>query len=76
MGTLNVHELFLMLQCNRTKNYESTFFIINIDWFFVRNRVWLYMTENAKHSAESILMLYIHFPLSFPNTSGASQTNC
>ena len=48
MGTLNVHELFLMLQCNRTKNYESTFFIINIDWFFVWNRVWLYMTENDK----------------------------
>ena len=28
--------------------------------------------ENAKRSAESILMLYIHFPLSFPDTSGAS----
>ena len=29
------------------------------------------MKENAKRSAESILMLYIHFPLSFLDTSGA-----
>ena len=30
-----MHELFLMLQCNRTKNDESTFFILNMDSFFV-----------------------------------------
>ena len=60
-----------MLQCNCTKNDEATFFILNID-FFVRNWVLLYMNENTKHSAESILMLYIHFPLSFPDASIAS----
>ena len=32
----------------------------------------LYINENAKRSAESILNLYIHFLLSFPVTSGAS----
>ena len=46
-------------------NEESTFFILNIDYFFVQNWVLVYMNENAKRSAESILMLYIHFPLSF-----------
>ena len=60
-----------MLQCNCTKNYESTFFTLNINYFFVRNWVSLYMNEKAKRSAESILMLYIHFPLSFLDTSGA-----
>ena len=49
---------------------ESTFFILNVR--LVRNWVFLYTNENAKRSAESILMLYIYFPLSFPNTSGAS----
>ena len=61
-----------MLPCDCTKNDESTFFILNIDCFFVRNWVLLYMNGNAKHSAESILMLHIHFPLSFTKTSGAS----
>ena len=60
-----------MLQCNCTKNDEATFFILNID-FFVQNWVLLYKNENTKHSAESILMLYIHFSLSFPDTSIAS----
>ena len=60
-----------MLQCNCTKNDEAIFFILNID-FFVRNWVLLYMNENTKYSAESILMLYIHFPLSFPDTSIAT----
>ena len=52
---------------------ESTFFVLNVDWGFVRNWVLPYMNENAKRSAESILMLCIHFPLSFPVTFGASQ---
>ena len=45
------------------------------DWVFVRNCVLQYINENAKRSAESILKLYIHFPLSFPVTSDASSTN-
>ena len=72
IGTLNVHELFWMLQCNLTKCDESTFFVLNVDWVFVRNWVLPYINENAKRSAASILMLYIHFPLSFPVTFGAS----
>ena len=63
-----------MLRCNLTKSDESTLFILNVDLVFVRN--WVlprrYINENAKCSAESILKLYIHFPLSFPVTSGAS----
>ena len=63
-----------MIQCNLTKSDKSTFFILNVDWIFVRNWVlrYMYINENAKRSAESILMLCIHFPLSFPDTSGAS----
>ena len=38
---------------------EYTFFILNKRLFFVRNWVLLYMNENAKRSAGSILMLYI-----------------
>lgn len=60
-----------MCQCNCTKNDEVTFFILNID-FFVQNWVLLYMNENTKCSARSILMLFIHFPLPFPDTSIAS----
>ena len=72
IGTLNVHELFWMLQCNLTKSDESIFFVLNLDWFFVRNWVLPYINENAKRSAASMLMLYIHFPLPFPVTFGAS----
>ena len=61
-----------MLQCNSTKNDESSSFILNIDWVFVRNEVLRYTNENAKRSPESILMLCIHFRLSFPFTFGAS----
>ena len=39
---------------------------------FVQNWVLRYMNENTKRSAESIPMLYIHFPLPFPDTSGIS----
>ena len=39
IGTLNVHELFWMLQCNLTKSNESTFFVLDVDWVFVRNWV-------------------------------------
>ena len=53
-----------MLRCNLTKSDESTFFILNVDWVFVRNWVLRYINENAKRSAESILELYIHFLLS------------
>ena len=75
IGTWNVYELFWMLQCNLTKNDESTFFVLNIDWVFVQNWVLPYINENAKRSAAPMLMLYIHFPLSFPVTFGASSTN-
>ena len=51
---------------------ESTFLILNVRLVFVRNWVFLYTNVNAKRSAESILMRYIYFPLSFPNTSGGS----
>ena len=66
IGKLNVHELFWMLQCNCTKNDEFTFFILNIDFFFSRNWVLLYMNENAKRSAESILMLIYLLSSVFP----------
>ena len=59
----------LMLRCNLTKSDESTSFILNVDWVFMRNCVLRYINENAKRSAESFLKLYIHFPLSFPVTS-------
>ena len=65
----------LMLQYNLTKSDESTSFVLNVDWVFVRNWVLPYINENAKRSAASILMLYIHSPLSFPVTFGASYTN-
>ena len=61
-----------MLQCNLTKSDESTFFVLNVDWVFARNWVLPYINENAKRSDASILMLYIHFPLHFPVTFGAS----
>ena len=71
IGTLNLSyfefvNVTLMLQCKLTKSDESTFFVLNVDWVFVRNWVLPYISENA------ILMLYIHFPLSFPVTFGAS----
>ena len=62
----------LMLRCNLTKSDESTSFILNVGWVFVRNCILRYINENAKRSDELILKLYIHFPLSFPVTSGAS----
>ena len=62
----------LMLQCNLTESDESTFFVLSVDWVFGRNWVLRYINENAKRSAESILELYIHFPLTFLVTSGAS----
>ena len=65
-----------MLRCNLTKSDESTFFILNVDWVYVRNWVLRYINENAKHSAESILKLYIHFPLSFPVTSWKDVSCC
>ena len=60
-----------MLQFNLTKSDESTFFVLHVDVVFVRNWVLPYINENAKRSAASILMLYIHFALSFPVTFGA-----
>ena len=56
----------LMLQCNLKRSDESIFFILKGNSVFVRN----WVTRNAQ--LKSILMLYIHFPLSFPDTSGAS----
>ena len=46
-----------MLQCNLTKSDESTLFVLNVDWIFVRNWVLPYINDNAKRSAASILML-------------------
>ena len=59
--------IIIFLQCNRTKNNESTFFILNviIGKLIVQNWVLLNLNEYAKRSAESILMLYIYRPL-FP----------
>ena len=54
---------------------NASFFVLNVDWVFVRNWVLLYINENAKRSDASILMLYIHFTLPFPVTFGASQTD-
>ena len=64
IGTLNLSyfefvNVTLMLQCKLTKSDESTFFVLNVDWVFVRNWVLPYINENAKRSAASILMLYI-----------------
>ena len=72
MSYFECFSVTLMLRCNLTKSDESTSFILNVDWVFVRNCVLRYINENAKSSAESILKLYIHFLLSFPVTSGAS----
>ena len=69
---MNYFECFsvtLMRRCNLTKSDESTFFVLNVDWVLVRNWVLPHINQNAKCSAASILMLYIHFPLSFPVTS-------
>ena len=77
MSYFECFSVFLMPQCNLTKSDESSFFVLNIDKVFVQNWVLRYINENAKHSAESILILYINFLLSFPiYTSGASYTNC
>ena len=62
----------LMLQCNLTKSDESTFLVLNVNRVFVRNWVLPYINENAKRSDASILMLYVHFPVCFPVTFGAS----
>ena len=59
-----MHELFrvLMLQCNLYKSDEPTFFIVNVDWVFVRHRVLRDINENMKRSAESILRaIYSYF---------------
>ena len=72
MSYFECFSVTLMLRCNLTKSDESTSFILNVDWVFVRNCVLRYINENAKRSAESIFKLYIQFLLSFPVTSGAS----
>ena len=63
-----------MLRCNFTKSDESTFFILNVDSVFVRNRVLWYINKKTERSVELMLMLmlYIDFCLSFPDTCGAS----
>ena len=72
MSYFECFSVTLMLQCNLTKSDESTFFVLNVDWVFVRNWVLPYVNENAKRSDASILILYFHFPLPFPVTFGAS----
>ena len=57
MSYFECFRVTLMLRCNLTKSDESTFFILNVDWVFVRNWVLQYINENAKRSAESILCL-------------------
>ena len=61
-----------MLQGNVTKSDKFTFVILNVDWVLGEIGYYGYMNENTKPSAKSILMLYIHFRLSFPDTCGAS----
>ena len=63
MSYFECFSVTIILRCNLTKSD---------DLVFVRNWVLRYINENAKRSAESILNVYIHFPLSFPVTSGAS----
>ena len=72
MSYFECFRVTLLLQCNLTKSDESTFFVLNVDWVFVRNWVLPYLNENAKRFDASILMLYNHFPLPFPVTFGAS----
>ena len=72
MSYFEYFSVTIILRRNLNKSDESTFFILNVDLVFVRNWVLRYINENAKRSAESILNLCIHFPLSFPVTSGAS----
>ena len=72
MSYFECFSVTIILRCNLTKSDESTVFILNVDLVFVRNWVLRYINENAKRSAESILNLYIQFPMSFPVTSGAS----
>ena len=57
MSYFECFSVTLMLRCNLTKSDESTFFILNVDWVFVRNWLLQYINENAKRSAESILCL-------------------
>ena len=65
IGTFNVHEIFRMLQCNLTKSDESTFFILNVEWVFVRN--WLLHNSrgfhvrfySVKHSNSDNLILHV-----------------
>ena len=76
MSYFEFFSVTLMLQCNLTTSDESTFFVLNVHWVFVQNWVLPYINENAKRSDASILMLYVHFPLSLPVTFGASLTNC
>ena len=64
MSYLECFIVTTILRCNLTKSDESTLFILNVDLGFVRNWVLRYINENTKRSAESILNLYIHFPLS------------
>ena len=42
------------VQCNLIKSDESTFFVLNVNWVFVRNWVLPYINENAKRSDASI----------------------
>ena len=52
---------------------EYTFFILNIRLIFcAKLGIAVHEWNRETVSADSILMLYIHFPLSFPDTSGAS----
>ena len=73
MSYFECFSVTIILRCNLTKSDETTFFILNVDLFFVRNWVLHYINENAKHSAESIPNLYVHFSLSFPVTSGSFE---
>ena len=62
-----------MLQCNLTKSDESTFFVLNVHWVFVRNWVLPYVNEKRETlSCVGPHPIYIHFPLSFPVKFGAS----
>ena len=55
MSYFECFSVTLMLWCNLTKSDESTFFILNVDWVFVRNWVLRYINEtrNAQPSRSS-----------------------
>ena len=64
-----------MLQCNLTKSDESTFFVLNVDWIFVRHWVLPYINENAKRSDASILIHLVQVKVSVKENEVPTEKN-